>query len=428
MGWFKQSAQKEAYERFFFHELPELLAKEDPQHPYWPGSPTSNAPFNQPNSDQTGDAHLWEVFAEYRPPVSYRQQNPRFISEFGFQSLPGMETIQKFALDEPCKFDSPVMRCHQRAPGGNPRLTWYLTRRFRLPRSLAGLVYLSQVLQAEAIRTGVEHWRRSPERTSGILYWQLNDCWPVISWSSIDYYGKWKALHYAARRFYAPVLLSIEDKVEKGQRKMDVWVTNDHCAAWQGRVHWTLETLDGEVIEGGDQPVHCEPQSAGCLLKLDFAHQNGKVDWRRVIFTAELWQGSERQALQVATFTPELNMPFVDPGLHAEIHESGERLMIRVQAKRLARFVELSLAGTNAQFSDNFFDLPAGRMATIDCELPEGWALEQARAALQVHSLADSGPYDSPVASRWKGSLALLGSLLDLAWKGLVKPAFKKFS
>jgi beta-mannosidase len=425
MGWFKKTTQKEAHERFFFHQLPEILAIEDPQRLYWPGSPNSNQPFIQPNSEQAGDAHLWQVFAEFRLPSHYRQQNPRFVSEFGFQSLPDMQTIQKFALDEACKFDSPVMRCHQRAMGGNPRLLWYLAQRFRLPRTLPGLVYLSQVLQAEAIRTGVEHWRRHPEHTSGALYWQINDCWPVISWSSIDYYGQWKALHYAARRFYAPVLLSIEEKTGQGQHKMDVWVSNDRREAWQGRVHWTLETLDGEVIEGGDQPVLSLPQSANCLLKLDFAHHNGKVDWRRVIFVAEIWQENERQALQLATFLPELRMPIVDPGLHAEIHESGELLVIRVQARRLARFVELSLGGANVQFSDNFFDLPAGRMATIECEFPQGWTLDQARAALQVHSLAKMGPYDSLVASHWKGNLALIGSLLDMAWKGLIEPLIK---
>ncbi len=222
------------------------------------------------------------------------------------------------------------------------------------------------------------------------------------------------------------MLLSVEDLVEKSQRKMNVWVTNESCDTWQGRVHWTLETLDGEMIEGGDQPVLSIPQSANCLLKLDFSRHNGRLDWRRVVFVAELWQGTERQALQTAAFVPERRMPVVDPGLRSEIHEAGDLLVVRITAKRLARFVELSLEGSSAEFSDNYFDLPAGRIATVECELPEGWTIEQARAALQVRSLADFGPYDSPFASRWKGNFALVNTLSEMFWQGLIEPALRR--
>ncbi len=433
LNWFqKVPAQKRAYEQFFFHQLPELLASEDPQRPYWPGSPSSNDPFNQPNSYETGDAHLWEVYHAFQPPVFYRKQNPRFVSEFGFQSLPEMRTIETFAPAKDCKLDSPTMHSHQRAWGGNPKFIWYLAQRFRLPRTFAGMVYLSQVFQAEAIRMGVEHWRRHPEQTSGALYWQLNDCWPGISWSSIDYAGRWKALHYAAARFFAPVLLSIEDITERGQRKINVWVTNDRGEAWQGRVHWTLETLEGQMIEGGDQPVHSAPQSVDCLLKLDFGHQNGKVDWRRVIFVAELWAGADnqagtgRQALRVATFLPELRMPTVKPELNATLRESEGRAVVRVAAKRLARFVALSLAGADSLFGDNYFDLPAGRVVEVECRLPDNWRVEQAQEAIQVRSLVDFGPFDSLVASHWKGDMAFLSSVAELFWKGLVEPAVKR--
>lgn len=433
LGWFKKApAQKQAYERFFFHQLPELLAAEDPQRPYWPGSPSSNEPFNQPNSDQAGDAHLWEVYHGFQMPAYYRRQNPRFVSEFGFQSLPEMRTIEKFAAADDRKLDSAVMLCHQRAISGNPKLSWYLAQRFRLPRTLEGMIYLSQVFQAETVRIGVEHWRRHPDLTSGALYWQLNDCWPVISWSSIDYEGHWKALHYAARRFYSPVLLSIEDITEKSQRKIHVWVTNDQYEAWQGRVHWTLETLDGQMIEGGDQPVQSAAQSVDCLLKLDFARHNGKVDWRRVIFVAELYPGterltgSERQALQVATFVTDHHMPLVHPELRWEIHEAEAGMVVRVEAKRLARFVEFSLKGTDAIFSDNYFDLPAGRAATVACQLPEGWTIEQARPALQVRSLVDYGPFDARIASHWKGDVALMRAMPELLWKGLIQPALRR--
>ncbi len=423
LGWHKRKpALAEAYRRFFFEQLPELLADEDPGRAYWPGSPSSNDPFNAPNSETTGDAHLWDVFSAYRPPSHYRKHTPRFVSEFGFQALPAVKTVAAFAPAQAWQITSPEMRMHQRHPGGSAKLTWYLAQRFRLPRTFEGLVYLTQVFQAEAIRTGIEHWRRSWPRTSGTLYWQLNDCWPVISWSSIDYFGRWKALHYAARRFYAPLLLSIEDNPAKDQRKMAVWITNDRCEAWEGRIHWTLETLEGEVIEGGNKTVLSPPQSAECQLTLDFFKHNGKVNWRRAIFVAELWQGETLQALQVAPFVLEKDLALDSPQLSVEASEAEGLLQVQVTAQKLARFVEVSLQGADAVFSDNYFDLPARRSVTVDCALPEGWTIEQAQAALQVRSLAEIGLCETAFTSHWKGDMAFIGSLLEMAWTQAIKP------
>jgi len=423
LGWFNQAAPyRTAYEQFFFHQLPQIIAEEDPQALYWPGSPTSNEPFAAPNSDRAGDAHLWEVYHEYRQARFYRQQNPRFISEFGFQALPPMPTIEKFAPPEACKLDSDVMALHQRAISGNPKLVWYLAQRFRLPKTIEGFAYLTQVLQAETVRIGIEHWRRHPERTSGALYWQLNDCWPVISWASIDYYGRWKALHYFARRFFAPVMLSVEDQLEKGARQMNVWVTNDHREAWQGRLHWNLESVTGEVIEGGDQPVSCEPQSANCALKLDFARHNGKVNWRKIVFVVELWQGTDRQSIQVVPFVSEKSMSLPAPELDAAVEPSGDGVLIHVRAKRLARFVELWLDGTDVVFSNNFFDLPSGRVETVACEIPQGWTIEQVQDRLRLQSLKESGPWESAAAAGWKRSWAFIGNMLELLWKLAIIP------
>src|SRR5262249_40916312 len=156
----------------------------------------------------------------------------------------------------------------QRHRGGNGKIMHYLTDHFRLPRDFAALVYLTQVLQAEAIRIGVEHWRRHPA-CAGTLYWQLDGCWPVASWSSLDYYGRWKALHYASRRFYAPILLSIEDEGEQ----MGVFVSNDQPTAWQGEVRWRLETLSGERLEEGRETVTCPPGASAQVAALDFARR-----------------------------------------------------------------------------------------------------------------------------------------------------------
>ena len=127
------------------------------------------------------------------------------------------------------------------------------------------------------MRTGVEHWRRNRGSRSGVLYWQLNDCWPVISWSSIDYYGRWKALHYAARRFYAPVLLSAEDD---GLR-VALHVTNDLTTGWQGTVRWSLEALDGRQMASGEQGVSVPAQSSQRICELDFSDRLAGAERRR---------------------------------------------------------------------------------------------------------------------------------------------------
>lgn len=423
LGWRSlQPALTQAYEQFFYQQLPELLAGEDPRRPYWPSSPSSNDPFNQPNQQNTGDAHLWEVYHHYRKPRYYRQQNPRFASEFGFQSLPDPSTIEKFATEETRRLDSDVMRLHQRSPGGSSKLIWYLNQRFPIPRSFDSLVYLSQVYQAEAVRSAVEHWRRHPERTSGALYWQLNDCWPVISWSSIDYFGRWKLLHYAARRFFAPVAMSILDNVDGRQHKMAVWLANDTGLDYQGELRWTLETLDGEVLKGGNQPVTREARTSERIIELDFSppgQLSPKVNWRNAVFVAELWQGDMRQDIQVATFVPEKQMPLENPDLQASVTSTEESLSILVHVNRLARFITLELEGANVLFSDNGFDLPAGREVTIKCPLPQGWTEEQAQAAVRVRSLADLGPCEPALIASWKSRTALVQSAGEVFWKWL---------
>ena len=419
-GWNMPGLQdwKAAYDRFFHHILPELCAAEDPDRPYWPSSPSSNTPFVNPNGQEQGDAHYWDVWHGRKPFTAYRDQYPRFMSEFGFQSLPPLETICAYAGEADWNMTSYIMEHHQRSMGGNGLIIAQMTDTFRLPKDFESLVYLSMVLQAEGIRYGVEHWRRNMHRVSGTLYWQLNDCWPVASWSSLDYFGRWKALHYAARRFYAPVLLSIEDD----PLRMGVHVTSDLMEPWEGAVHWSLETLDGEVLAEGQEAVPAAPLASTHVCTLDFA---GRIsddpsteftpsgdeglrtspsteftpsgdeglrtsNRRDVVFVCELRQGDQRIALTVATFVPNKHLSLTNPALRADVRQDGDQLVFGLTAQSLARFVELALAGVDVVFSDNYFDLPAGRTVTVTSPLPDGWTVGQARTALRVRSLYDS--------------------------------------
>jgi beta-mannosidase len=377
---------KMAYDRMFHHLLPGIVAAEDPDRTYWPSSASSGLPFSEPNGQQRGDCHYWDVWHGRKPFTAYRSQYPRFMSEFGFQSLPPFETIQAYAEEKDWNMTSYIMEHHQRSFKGNGLMVSQMTDTFRMPKDFPMLVYLSMVLQAEGIRYGVEHWRRHKDRVGGILYWQLNDCWPVASWSSIDYFGRWKALHYAARRFFAPVLLSIEDIEEKAQ--MDVWVTSDVTTPWKGSAAWKLVTLDGQVLDSGEEAVSLDPQGSKQVFSKAF--DLTPEEKRRTVFLCELKQGQERISLSLATFTPNKHLELVDPQLAVTVSQQGSQVVYECSAKSLARFVEFKLQGVDVVFSDNYFDAPAGMTVRVTSPIPAGWDLAKVRESLRVTTLASS--------------------------------------
>ena len=341
-----------------------------------------------------------------------------------------------------------IMEHHQRNDAGNSKIINYMTDHFRLPKDFESLVYLSQLLQAECVRTGVEYWRRN-RCTSGALYWQLNDCWPVASWASLDYYGCWKALHYSARRFFAPVMLSAEDwpvgndtpeevdPDDNGQRRIrwtlammngkelgtgeqimsasaamqilgggggghpapkgwepeaSLYLTNDLTTEWQGSVRWSLETLDGKALQTGEQAVTVPALGAVNVCALDLAELIGDTNRREVVLVYELWRDGERLSMGVMPFAQNKHLALADPELDCDVVETDAGFEIAVTAQRLARFVWLALDGTDSSvvFDDNYFDLPAGRTVTVRLAAPDGWTVDRVRASLRARSLVDS--------------------------------------
>ncbi|MFO7632645.1 MAG: glycoside hydrolase family 2 protein [Caldilinea sp.] len=377
---------RDAYLQFFHTTLPGWIATLDPDRAYWPSSPSSDTPFHDVNGQRQGDAHYWDVWHGRKPFTAYREQYPRFMSEFGFQALPPLETIRTYADEADWNMTSYIMEHHQKNAAGNGLMLAQMTENYRMPKDFPSMVYMSLVLQAEGIRYGVEHWRRHMDRVSGALYWQLNDCWPVASWSSIDYFGRWKALHYAARRFYAPVMLSIAEV----NKRMAVHITSDLQQTRSGMVRWTLETLDGTVVKQGELAVTVAPLANTPVVELDFAAEVNDNNQRDLLFVAELRQGEEVVAINVAPFVPTKHLALRKPALKVNVTELDGELAIELQGDTLARFVEVSLVGADVVFSDNYFDLPAGRNRIVVAALPAGWTAAQAQAALKVRSLYDA--------------------------------------
>jgi len=377
---------KKAYDEFFHDTLPNWVAEFDPDTSYWPSSPSSDTPFQNVNGQQQGDAHYWDVWHGRKPFTAYRNQYPRFMSEFGFQALPPLATIRTYAEEADWNMTSYIMERHQKNDSGNALMVSQMLDTFRLPKDFESLVYLSMVLQAEGIRYGVEHWRRHPDRVAGTLYWQLNDCWPVASWSSLDYFGRWKALHYASRRFYAPLMLSIEDKPPR----QDVYVTNDLLKPWEGSLNWSLETLAGEVLNSGQEPVLAAPQAATPICELGFSESVSDANLRELVFIAELRQGGQLRNRQTAFFVPTKHLALTAPDITTQVSVEGEQFHIDMKSQSLARLVECALEGADVVFSDNYIDLPAGRTVRITAPLPKGWTLSQLQAALNIRSVYDS--------------------------------------
>jgi beta-mannosidase len=392
------------------------VAAGDSATPYWPSSPSSGRPLVEAIGHKSGDEHEWRVWHGLEPFSAYARESYRFVSEFGFESLPAEPTIAAFAPD-PADWNlgSSMLDHHQRCKGGNARILFYLAEQFRLPDDFSGLVYLSQVLQAEAMRVGVEHWRRDRDRCGGAVYWQLNDSWPVSSWSSIDYYGRWKALHYATRRFFDPLLLSCAlDGDDAG-----IYVTNDRVADWQGHVRWSLERLDGRVVAAGDRELTARGLATTRVGSVAVPSELG--DRHSTVLVVELLDNGVRGALSVAPFVPDKHLDLARAVIRREFSvEAGagvatskaaatatatapavatsmsavasptRRAAVRLKSNTLARWIELSVEGLDVVFDDNYFDLPAGRDVTIGFDVPSGWSLDMIRAAFRLRSVADT--------------------------------------
>ena len=363
--WIKHPRQKADYINMYEYVFPKLFAKLDPDAVYWPASPSSGGAFDKPNDYNRGDVHYWDVWHGCKPFTEYRKFFFRYASEFGFQSFPCMKTVESFTLPEDRNIFSYVMEKHQRNDLANGKIMEYISQTFLYPGNFEMLLYASQLLQAEAIRYGVEHWRRNRGRCMGAIYWQLNDCWPVASWSSIDYFGRWKALHYAAKRFFAPVLLSCEEEgllsqtinvnaqpftVKKSARFS---VSNETREPFSGRVEWSLRNPKAQILREGSYEVSVAALSAEWVGEEDFADAGAYDNY--ISYRLIDGQGNEVSQFSIL-FCPPKHFPFVNPQLSVE--QKGRELIVTAQS--YAKGVELEFPDSEVLLSDNYFDMDAG--------------------------------------------------------------------
>ena len=363
--WIRAMRQKSDYIKMFQYIIPKVLKAEDPQAFYWPSSPSSGGDFDEPGDPSRGDVHDWDVWHGLKPFTDYRNYLFSYVSEFGFQSFPCMETIASFTLPEDRNVFSYIMEKHQRNAAANGRIVTYLSQNYLYPATLDKLVYASQLLQAQAMQYGVEHWRRNRGRCMGAVIWQLNDCWPVASWAGIDYFGRWKALQYYARRFFAPVLVSCHEEGLVNQEDISVNtehidprktarlnVSNETMEAFAGRIDWSLRRPDASVIEEGSFDVAVPALAAVWLPEQDFT-KYGPYDCYYAYRLTD--RAGHTVGEGSVLFCAPKHFRFQDPGLTVRL-EGDEAV---VTASSYARSVEVQ-CGPDVLLEDNYFDMNGG--------------------------------------------------------------------
>jgi beta-mannosidase len=386
-GWKQKLPAKlwDDYKKIFHGVLPEVVAEQDPTRPYWPSSPSSNLEEDS-DSQRMGDVHYWEVWHASKPFDYYERQRPRFMSEYGFQSFPSIETVNAYTLPSDHDIQSPVMLAHQKHPRGNQLIREYMLRDFPEPKDFESFLYASQVLQAEGIKVGAEHLRRIMPHNMGSLYWQLDDCWPVASWSSVDYFGRWKALQYYARRFYSPVLVS--PHVEDGQVKL--YVVSDRTEPLRAELHVRLLDFDGRALSETTSPVEVSPLTSKVYQSIPVAALLEGRDPSRVFLHCELLAEGQVISSNTLFFRPFKELSLAAPNVSTQVSRTRGETAVTLSTDRLARAVQLSAEGLEGSFADNFFDLLPGQKVTIGFRSSRPFTTDELRRRLRVRTLSDA--------------------------------------
>jgi beta-mannosidase len=367
--------------------LASTAARVSPQTPYWPSTPSSDYE-ELSDTYQSGDAHDWSVWHQNADFEEFEKRLWRFVSEYGFQSFPEMKTIESFTSPEDRKnIFTPVILAHQKNWGGNKIIQTYMSRYFGEPKDFASFLYASQVLQAEGIKTGTESFRRKRPETMGALFWQLNDCWPVASWSSIDYYGRWKALQYYARRFFAPVLVS--PLFDNGT--LSLYIVSDKVAAQQGQLRLRIMDFTGKVIKETNEDVSIDPLASKIYQQITMTDmlKIGHLDFSQLLGVANLSIGGKEVSSNLVFFVPSKQIKLPSAPISTDIRPAGNGFDVTLKSPALARSVYLTLGEADATYSDNYINLLPNEPTTIHVS-GNNLNLDKLKKSVSVTSLVNA--------------------------------------
>lgn len=406
MHWEKMRDHPEeakAYETLFHAILPEVIEAHGGSTAYWPSSGWNpQDPMGPPDNVESGDTHFWGVWAARQPVETYESLEHRFFSEFGMQAYPWPETAATFTDSR--NIFSPDMNCHQKNGSGNEIIFHYISTRYRFPKDYESTVYLSQLNQAYCLRFGIEHMRRNMPRTMGALYWQLNDCWPVASWSSLDFGGRWKVLQYAARRFFAPALISVKRVGEETViwsnnyrvstiESMEIHLVYDGADSTSGTVEWSVWSLnENKNVQSGSGVVELLPREAKLYSTVECAEQIEQYGRDDLVLRTRLQVSENEDSCNTTFFSDPRHIEFKQPDIKYSIEALPEnKFEVTVSSDVIAYQVFLKL-GESIDFraSDNAFDLFPSEVKLITMIPREPMSLERFEKLFQVFSYRDT--------------------------------------
>lgn len=373
-GWNKRFDGRiwDDYRKITYQLLPEVVYGLDSTRPYWRSSPSSDSDSIDPNNPNYGDTHDWRVHFGPPPYEMFQTDTARFVSEFGQQSFADRRTIEAFTIesDRSTEFDtanfgqkmkSEVLGIHNKQSWGNNKIKAYMQYYYPVPTDFKQYVYVSQISQADGLRIGVEHFRRCMPVTMGALYWQLNDCWPVISWSTVDYYGRWKAAHYYARKFFAPILVS--PVIDKG--KIKISVISDKIDTQKMTLQVKLIDFEGQEYFSQLRNLEIKPLQGAVYLEIDSASLFNGLSPQIAFLDCRLLQNNREVCDNQLYFdkVKNLNLPRVN--ILSSVVKKRDHVEIKLSSEKLVKNLWLSNDSVDGHFSDNYFDLLPGKPVVV---------------------------------------------------------------
>ncbi len=392
-GW-KQRVKKEqgeevaniiwkAYDDLFHHLLPEVVERYDSDRLYWSSSPSAGT--GEPENWVAGDVHYWGVWWGKEPFINYRTRIPRFMSEYGFQSFPELSSVNKYAIEEDWDIFSDVMKSHQRSSIGNGTIAIYMDRNYRKPKDFPMFLYVGHLLQAEGIKVAMEGHRKHMPYCMGSLFWQIDDCWPVASWSSIDYYGKWKAQHYFAEKAFREILVS----PETDGTETKVFVVSDRLADSQANLKLEVIDFDGNVLWEKDKEITVKANSSEVHLKiLNSDLLAGKPSNSLLLSTKLIGADDKIISENILYFNPLKEIDLPRPDIKTVIEKTNDGFSIGLSSEKLVKNIFLTTPGVDGFFSDNYFDILPGQKVEVSFKTKE--QVTDFEGILQYVTLVDS--------------------------------------
>lgn len=375
-----------AYDDIFHHILPDVVSQLDPQKLYWSSSPSAG--FGELENGKSGDNHYWGVWWAKEPFSKYKEVIPRFMSEYGFQSFPELNSVKKYALQEDWDINSEVMKSHQRSSIGNVTIEEYMKRDYKNPVDFPMFLYVNHVLQAEGIKMAIEAHRRNMPLCMGSLYWQINDCWPVASWSGIDNFGNWKAMHYFVKKAFTNILISPDlDTLNN----LKVFVISNNLKNQNAFLNLSLMDFNGNILLKKEKKIEIKANSSIVYFEDELNHFLKDLQRNNILLHTEIVDSKgEILSENILYFKSPKDLDLPKPEIKHKITQRGNTFIVEISSNKLAKNLYLRADELEGRFSDNYFDMLPNKSIEIEFSNNDSITLDEFKKNLKIFTLTDT--------------------------------------